>query len=532
MFGEAFEGEIEAGRLDYKRSLETTKPKSWLKTVSAFANTQGGCIIFGVTDDTHEPVGLDDVQKTASKVAELIADHIEPAVQYEFNVLHGKGGRPCLELEIYRGLSTPYYYKHEQSRTAFVRRGDRSEASTFIELNNLVLRGKNLTFDELPSTYMTNDLSFTLFGATYKQITRNTLQGKRDLVSMKLMAEDGRITNAGALLSDQGGLRQSRIVCTHWNGLQKGAAHEDASDDMEYAETSLIMLLRNAEMFIQNNSRHAWRVVGMQREESHDYPKKAIREALVNAIIHRDYQVIGSEIHVDMFDDRVEISSPGGMISGHRIQDCNPMNVPSRRRNEVLADVFARLHYMDCRGSGIARMLEPYKGYEKQPTFYSDEYMFLVTFPNCNYGVDGLVDMESLAVSVKERNTSSVEIDTSTAKPHTSTMKTDTSTVRPHTSTVKPHTSKEEMPLSRNVYQAIENYLMQHPRAFQSRNRELLLTMARQMQGSFQRKDICRKYGVSPSQAAKLLQKCLDIGWVKRERYGVYRFASAVKDGE
>ena len=80
MFGEDFSEEIESGKLDFKRSLETTKPKSWLKTVSAFANSQGGRIIFGVTDDTHEPVGVDEVRKAASKVAEIIADHIETAV--------------------------------------------------------------------------------------------------------------------------------------------------------------------------------------------------------------------------------------------------------------------------------------------------------------------------------------------------------------------------------------------------------------------------------------------------------------------
>ena len=518
LFGEDFSEEIESGKLDFKRSLETTKPKSWLKTVSAFANSQGGRIIFGVTDDTHEPVGVDDVQKTASKVAELIADHIEPAVQYEFNVLHGTHGRSCLEVEIYRGVSTPYYYKHEQSRVAFVRRGDRSEPATFIELSNLVLRGRNMTFDELPSAYTFGDLSFTLLSATYKQITGKAIQGDRDLVSMKLQDDVGRITNAGALLSDQGGLRQSRIVCTHWNGLQKGAVHEDASDDMEYTDASLIMLLRNAEQFIQNNSRHAWRVRGMQREESVDYPEKAIREALVNAIIHRDYQVLGSEIHVDMFDDRLEISSPGGMISGHRIQECNLKSVPSRRRNEVLADVFARLHYMDRRGSGIGRMLEPYKGNEKQPTFYSNAYMFLVTFPNCNYGVEGLADLEPLTISKQEPNTS-------TAKPNTST-------VQPNTLTTEPNTFEKEKAVSDKLYHKIETYLMQHPNAFQQKNRELLLDFVQRKEDSFRRKELCQTYGISSSQAARLLQRCLELGWVQRERFGVYHFVQDKKGGE
>lgn len=277
LFGEDFSEEIESGKLDFKRSLETTKPKSWLKTVSAFANSQGGRIIFGVTDDTHEPVGVDDVQKTASKVAELIADHIEPDAQYEFNVLRGPQGQLCLEVEVYRGTETPYYYKHEQSLTAYVRHGDRSEAATFIELSNLVLRGRHQTFDELPSLYGLQDLSFTLLAATFKVVTGESFDIKRDLISLRLLDEHQQVTNAGALLSDQGGLSQSRVFRTRWNGLTKGNVHEDALDDKEYTNSSLIMQLDNAENFVRNNSKKAWRIRGMQREESADYPEKAVR---------------------------------------------------------------------------------------------------------------------------------------------------------------------------------------------------------------------------------------------------------------
>lgn len=108
----------------------------------------------------------------------------------------------------------------------------------------------------------------------------------------------------------------------------------------------------------------------------------AVREVLVNAIIHRDYQIQGSEVHVDMFDDRMEIISPGGMMNGSRIQDLNLRHVPSMRRNEIISDIFGRLQYMDRRGSGISRILNSYNDYIEQPNFYSDETVFLVTMPN------------------------------------------------------------------------------------------------------------------------------------------------------
>ena len=112
---------------------------------------------------------------------------------------------------------------------------------------------------------------------------------------------------------------------------------------------------------------------------------------LVNALVHRDYLDFGSEVHVDIFDDRLEIYSPGGMFDGSRIQDRNLRRVPSRRRNPILADVFNRLGYMERSGSGFSKILDGYEkapnfSVRKEPEFYSENSMFLVTLPNLNYG--------------------------------------------------------------------------------------------------------------------------------------------------
>lgn len=162
----------------------------------------------------------------------------------------------------------------------------------------------------------------------------------RDPVSMEFVTPDGQVTNAGLLLCDQGPLRQSRIFCTRWKGAKKGSVDADALDDQEYSGSSIITLLQNAEAFIRNNSKTPWTVRGMTREERSDFPRRAVREVLVNAIIHRDYQMVGSEIHVDIFDDRLEIMSPGGMVSGKRIQDLDLQHIPSMRRNQIISDLF------------------------------------------------------------------------------------------------------------------------------------------------------------------------------------------------
>ncbi len=373
----------ETSNIDYKVALEERKPKSWLKSVSAFANSKGGIILFGVDDSTHELKGLDNIKQVAEKITEIINARILPLPRYEINSFT-ENGKDFLELKIGDGPSTPYYLVIDGRKEAFIRSGNQSIPAPEHILNNLILKGKNLTFDALPTDYKINDLSFTLLAATIKEKTNKKFDENKDFFSLGLANTEKELTNAGLLLSDQNPLKQSKIVCTRWKGLNKGIIAEDAIDDKEY-NGSIIALLENADSFIKNNSKMSWKVVGMERQELEEYPITARREAIVNALIHRDYQILGAEIHIDMFDDRLEITSPGGMFDGSLIQNLEIKNIPSMRRNIVIADIFSRLHYMDRRGSGLSRILESYNDSIQKPKFISDSLSFTVMFPNKGY---------------------------------------------------------------------------------------------------------------------------------------------------
>ena len=390
----------ETSNIDYKVALEERKPKSWLKSVSAFANSKGGIILFGVDDSTHELEGLDDIQQVAEKITEIINARIVPLPRYEINSFT-EDGKDFLELKIGDGPSTPYYLVIDGRKEAFIRSGNQSIPSPEHILNNLILKGKNLTFDALPTDYKINDLSFTLLAATIKEKTNKKFDENKDFFSLGLANTEKELTNAGLLLSDQNPLKQSKIVCTRWKGLNKGIIAEDAIDDKEY-NGSIIALLENADSFIKNNSKMSWKVVGMERQELEEYPITARREAIVNALIHRDYQILGAEIHIDMFDDRLEITSPGGMFDGSLIQNLEIKNIPSMRRNIVIADVFSRLHYMDRRGSGLSRILESYNDSIQKPKFISDSLSFTVIFPNKGYYKTNEMDENKNIVSDRD----------------------------------------------------------------------------------------------------------------------------------
>lgn len=379
----------EATTYDKKEMLEVRHPKSWLKSVSAFANGEGGTLIFGISDD-DQIVGLADADNDAEKISEEIKSKLDPipAVNLDPKKVDGK---KLLLLHVYPGQETPYYYIGDKQRLAFVRVGNESVVANRIQLKTLVLKGAGRTYDSLPSNKNFKDMAFSkLRSVHYKRLQRSFEDS--EFVSWGIIDEEGRLTNAGALLADESPVRQSRIFCTRWNGLDMTSGLGEAIDDVEL-EGCVIGQLQDAVSFVRNNSHKKWWKESDYREELPDYPERAVTEAIANAIIHRDYMQMGSEIHIDMYDDRMEIYSPGGMLDGKFIQQLNPLTVPSKRRNPLLADFFSRLGLMERRGSGMKKIMDAYKQYEhlvkcQAPEFTSDASEFHVTLWNLNFEND------------------------------------------------------------------------------------------------------------------------------------------------
>lgn len=382
----------EATAYDKKQMLEVKHPKSWLKSVSAFANGEGGMLIFGISDD-DQVVGLADAKSDAERISEEIKSKLDPvpAVNLELKKVDGK---ELVLLNVYPGQETPYYYIGDKQRLAFVRVGNESVVSDRIQLKSLVLKGAGRTYDSLPSNYRFEDMAFTKLKSVHFKRLQRSFEND-EFVSWGIVDENGRLTNAGALLADESPYRQSRIFCTRWNGLDMTSGLGEASDDVELGGC-VIGQLQDAVSFVKNNSHKKWWKENYHHEELPDYPERATTEAIANAIIHRDYLQMGSEIHIDMYDDRIEVYSPGGMMDGRLIQQLNPLTVPSKRRNPLLADFFHRLGLIERRGSGMKKIINTYKHYERlvgyrAPEFTSNASEFHVTLWNLNYenGITG-----------------------------------------------------------------------------------------------------------------------------------------------
>ena len=373
----------EATEYDKKQEVERRKVKSWLKSVSAFANGAGGCLIFGVSDD-EQIVGLADAKADAEFVSQKVKERIDPVPQTVMKI-EREEGKELLILQVLPGDDTPYYYMGDGVLETFMRIGNESVVADATEHKRLVLRGRNASFDARPSDELLENFSFErLRGRFYAW--NNVGFDSRFFRSFGLVDEKGILTNAGLLMADDCRIRQSRVFCTRWNGRTKAGGTIDARDSCEITG-SLITLLENTMDFIRRNTRTLWYKEPMQRIEIPEYIERSVMEAVTNSLAHRDYLILGSEVHVDMYDDRLVIYSPGSMPEGHIIQDMNIDCIPSIRRNPVIADIFAQLGYMERKGSGMGKILDPYRAQpffteRMLPTLYSDRSQFTVTFPN------------------------------------------------------------------------------------------------------------------------------------------------------
>ena len=361
---------------DFKVMLEEKKPKSWLKSVSAFANGLGGSLFFGIDNDGHVK-GLDDLQHVCETISSKIRDYMDPLPEVEM-IPHYIDGLHILQLKVNAGHYTPYYYIGDGQRITFVRVGDKSIPATAEQMVRLVLKGSNKTFDSLHSDYKAEDHSFTILANTFKDRTKQEWD-KKFLLSFGLVNSSGNLTNAGALFADDCPLWQSRLYCTLWDGKGKG----DAINDAEFTG-NILMLLREAMNFVKSNTKKGWEKLPDGRKNKPEYAERAVLEAMVNHFIHRDYTVIGGEVHLDIYDNRLTVTSPGGMYNGMLIQELDIADVSSERRNPILANVMAQLDYMEKRGSGLTRICNETKaldGYrdELKPVFKSTPTQFQTT---------------------------------------------------------------------------------------------------------------------------------------------------------
>ena len=365
-----------------KESQNTEFKQAWhdeyLKWICGFANAKGGNLLIGV-DDAGKPIGV----ANARKLLEDIPNKIRDTMGIVADVSLVKRQKKDVIRIVVRESDFPVAYRGEYH----YRTGSTKQQLTGFALTQFLFHKMHLSWDGAETINRLSSRKFTFKRLKYRFEQRVHKDVKNaDLVSYGLITKGGTLTNAGALLADDCPIPQSRLFCTRWLGNDKAA--DSAASRKE--QGNILELLDMAENFIKVHTNKSWVKRPTERDNYPDYPERSVTESLVNAFIHRDYTICGSEVHVDIFDNRMEIMSPGGMPDGSLVQDLDVMNVPSDRRNGILADVFDRLDYMEREGSGFKKIVGAYLPDVSRnplgltPKFYSAVGCFVVTLPNLN----------------------------------------------------------------------------------------------------------------------------------------------------
>ena len=360
----------ETRQLEFKSDISNT----FLKTVSAFANYDGGQILFGV-GDTGERIGLKDPVETCLAIENKINDSIRPQPQYELSV-NEKDKTVTLTVEA--GPAKPYTYKSKAYR--------RNDTATIevdeLELSRLILQGRNIYYEELPAD--TQELSFLELERRAKQEIGIKSLNKDILKTLNLYHDGEGYNHAAELLADH----------NHFSGIDVARFGEDISIILKRAALEKESILSELEKAVElyRDYYQYEEIRGMDRVKVEKIPEEAFRETIANALIHRTWDV-NAQIRVLMFEDRIEISSPGGLPAGLSEEEYLKGNI-SMLRNPILGNVFYRLHIVEILGTGIIRIKEAYKESQKKPVFEVFENSIKVTLPvisNINLNADEAV---------------------------------------------------------------------------------------------------------------------------------------------
>ena len=343
--------------LEFKETITNT----FLKTVSAFSNYDGGEILFGVDDDGNIK-GLSDVKQACLDIENKINDSISPQPNYTLEI---QNNEQTIKLSVKSGLQKPYLYKSK----AYKRNDTATIEVDTLEFSRLVLEGKNIRFEELPCK--DQELSFEILQSNLKEKIQIETFNKDTLKTLDLYDDANGFNNAAGLLADK----------NHFPGIDIVKFGENISiiqKRITFENTSVLGIYEKALSVFRDYYQYEV-IQGADRKMVEKIPEAAFREAIANALIHRVWDV-DSQIRVSMFDDRTEVVSPGGLPSGIT-EDEYLSGKLSVLRNRNLANVFYRLGFVEIFGTGITRIKQIYSEASVKPSFEVSENAIQIVLP-------------------------------------------------------------------------------------------------------------------------------------------------------
>lgn len=344
---------------EYKAQLNPDNPIKWAKTIVGYANGKGGIMFVGVSNDGEAfGIELDEIDKTKNLIARINDRHIFPHVRirYMMRSVDANAERFVLAVNVAPADSVVRYREGDFNETVYIKGDGNSTPATPEDIISLSKRKYGV--DNETSEILYEENSWKEYLDLCKEYREgSSMPTMKDLQNEEIISKDGYAKSGFIMFGDNYEGDDSLICCRLWKGKDKTGTVLDSG---RY-KGSLAKVFQNALSFIERNTKTGWRKTEYGgREEVRAYPKEAIREALVNAIAHRDYSIAGTQIDVDIYSDRIDIVSPGSWLLPKSYDQYPVGSIPSIRRNSIIAACLDVANLMERGGTGFQTMVESY----------------------------------------------------------------------------------------------------------------------------------------------------------------------------
>lgn len=340
--------------------------------IVAFANTDGGKIYIGLNDDGSVR-GVENIDETMLRVTNMVRDAVRPDITMFMDCgVEIIDEKTVIVLTIQRGTARPYYLNGKGIRPegVYVRQGASSVPASETVILNLIKETSGDRYEDARS--VNQQLTFEKTALYFKR--KGIEFGDAQKRTLNIVGRDGTFSNLGMLLSDQ---------CIHMIKMAVfDGSRKSIFRDRRELTGSLLQQLEDAYAYIDQFNHTRSEFERLERIDRRDYPTEALRETLLNAVVHRDYSISGPAL-ISIFDDRIEVVTIGGLVRGISYDDI--MLGVSVLRNQNLANVFYRLRLIEAYGTGMLKIRESYEGYDIKPQIEITDNAFKVTLPNVNY---------------------------------------------------------------------------------------------------------------------------------------------------
>ena len=393
---------LENDRFECKSVLNREDSVGWLKTIAGFANAVGGSFFIGVEDKTNKLIGFDrkEADNERNYFNNQVNEHLVPRPQLKISFLPYKvreEERYIIRVNVPESTIKPVVLKYKGIPSIFMRRDGFTNGATYEEIIEMSIKSKNTQYDIQVSDEKYDFNKITKLREFYREHTDGRELKEKALRSMGFMNEDNYLLNGAVLFLDDYAGKKTEVMCSVYSGFNKGSQRIVTVNRFNGNITDTIKYIVD---FINQRMNHTMIKQSDKRINVDAFPSRALFEGVINAVAHRDYYLDGTQIQIDLYRDRLEISSPGGFYRGERFGKTYDLSgIISKRRNELITGVLVACNVMEASGTGFDKITEEYAAVDEahKPYIYSSSDHFTLVLPDLTYenGVkdDGLSEV-------------------------------------------------------------------------------------------------------------------------------------------